>query len=159
MNFRAYDSTTRAWLEAVEQNIGIDAELTLRYCNEIIELAMNKKDSALLGFAYFYLGQTYYCLNDSSNFLSCTSKAISYLAQVQDDIEAITPVRSAETKQLTLSFLPLWKKQNREASVSESTHRFLLCCIFPIRICVPFCPTAWKTQCMHVRISRMKKTE
>lgn len=84
MNFRAYDSTTRAWLEAVEQNIGIDAELTLRYCNEIIELAMNKKDSALLGFAYFYLGQTYYCLNDSSNFLSCTSKAISYLAQVQE---------------------------------------------------------------------------
>ena len=88
-----------------------------------------------------------------------SQKAIDYLAQVQDDIEAITPVRSAETKQLTLSFLTLWEKQNREASVSESTHRFLLCCIFPIRICVPFCPTAWKTQCMHVRISRMKKTE
>lgn len=42
-----------------------------------------------------------------------SQKAIDYLAQVQDDIEAITPVRSAETKQLALSFLPLWEKQNR----------------------------------------------
>lgn len=82
MNFSEYNEIVRQWTNKVTENHGVNAELTLKYCNDIIDYATNINDSKLLGFAYYYLAETYYCLNDGDNYFSSTIKAIEHLKKV-----------------------------------------------------------------------------
>ena len=82
MKFDEYNEIVRKWTCNVIENHGVNAELTLKYCNEILEYATGTGDSKLLGFAYYYLSETYYCLNDGDNYFSTTIKAIEHLEKV-----------------------------------------------------------------------------
>lgn len=84
MDFSEYSDGIRKWTNEVLESRGVDAEQTLKSCNEIIACGVQTKDSKLLGFAYFYAGETYYCLNDNENFFRCITQAITYLDSVQE---------------------------------------------------------------------------
>ncbi len=84
MDFKEYGDVVAAWVDRVYENRGKDAELTLKYCNDIIDYAQKKEDAKLLGFAFYYCGETYYCLNDVDNFFIVISKALSYLQCVKE---------------------------------------------------------------------------
>lgn len=84
MDFSEYSDGIRKWTNEVLESRGVDAEQTLKSCNEIISYGVQTKDSKLLGFAYFYAGETYYCLNDNENFFQCITQAVSYLDTVQE---------------------------------------------------------------------------
>ena len=81
MDYGEYNEAIRAWMKEVQKNRGVNAELTLKYCMDIEQYAMAQNDVKLLGFAYFYSGETYYMLNDGENLFRCITKAITYLDQ------------------------------------------------------------------------------
>ena len=84
MDFREYSDAVRAWTSEVMDNCRVDPERTLKSCNELIACGVQTEDSKLLGFAYFYAGETYYCLNNNENFFDCISKAVTYLENAKE---------------------------------------------------------------------------
>lgn len=79
MDYSEYSDVVRAWIEQVLQNRGMDAGLTLKCCADIEQYARKNNDAKLLGFAYYYFGETYYVLNDGENLFRYITQAISYL--------------------------------------------------------------------------------
>ena len=62
MDFNAYSSEVLEWLEGVRKNRGTDAEKTLMLCKNIRDYAREQDDEKLLGYAYYYSGETYYLM-------------------------------------------------------------------------------------------------
>ena len=67
------------WVEGVLKNRGWDAKQTIAYCKKIEGYAKEKDNKTLLGFAYYYLGETYYGLNDGENLFKYITRAIGCL--------------------------------------------------------------------------------
>ncbi len=84
MDFSAYNGEVREWIQEVLANRGIDAKLTLEYSNKIIGYGEKTDDNRLMGFGYYYCGETYYGLNDGVNFFEEMSKALFYLNQAEE---------------------------------------------------------------------------
>lgn len=83
MDISEYNKIVGTWVKGVLDNRGINAELTLKYCSDIAEFAQQTQDAKLLGFAYYYSGETYYGLNDGENMFRYITKAITYLNQAE----------------------------------------------------------------------------
>lgn len=81
MEFGEYNEAVNAWISEVLHNRGVNAELTLKYCRDIEEYAEKIDDAKLMGFAYYYSGETYYLLNDGIGLFRCITRAITYLDQ------------------------------------------------------------------------------
>lgn len=83
MEFAGRDEKISEWVAGVQKNRGVDAELTLDYCKKIEAYANEKENNALLGFAYYYSGETYYGLNDSEKLFQYISKALTCLDETE----------------------------------------------------------------------------
>lgn len=83
MEFGEYSEAVNAWVNEVLRNRGVNAELTLKYCRDIEQYAGKTDDPKLMGFAYYYSGETYYILNDAGGLFRCITKAIGYLDQAK----------------------------------------------------------------------------
>lgn len=83
MDFSEYNEVVAAWTKEVLRNRGVNAQLTLKYCADIKEYADQTGDAKLLGFAYYYSGETYYVLNDGEDLFRCITRAIGYLDQAE----------------------------------------------------------------------------
>lgn len=81
MEFGEYNEAVNVWISEVLHNRGVNAELTLKYCRDIEEYAEKIDDAKLMGFAYYYSGETYYLLNDGRGLFRCITRAITYLDQ------------------------------------------------------------------------------
>ena len=79
MDFNAYSSEVLEWLEGVRKNRGTDAEKTLMLCKNIRDYAREQDDEKLLGYAYYYSGETYYLLNDVDKLFRNLSCSLPYL--------------------------------------------------------------------------------
>ncbi len=84
MVLKDYNDIVQFWIQEVLNCRGKDAEKTLKYCNDIIQYGMQIADAKLVGFGYYYCGETYYCLNDGNNFYESVTKALSYLDRAQE---------------------------------------------------------------------------
>lgn len=73
------NQAVQSWIQGVLDSFQRDAELTLSYCEDILEFGLEKQDAKLIGFAYYYIAQTYYGLNDGDLFLENITKALAYL--------------------------------------------------------------------------------
>lgn len=58
-----------------------DKKRVLARCADIEAYGQEKKDSRLLGFAFFYQGEAYYAENKIEEMFSCIAKAVGYLNQ------------------------------------------------------------------------------
>lgn len=76
-----YNEQVNTWMNEVLDSRGVSAERTLQCCQNIEQYAQKMNDAGLLGFAYYYSGETYYLLNDGENLFKTGTKAISYLEQ------------------------------------------------------------------------------
>ena len=81
MDFGGYSEAVNAWIKEVLDNRGSNAEQTLKSCFAIEQYALRNNDAKLLGFVYYYCGETYYGLNDGEKLFQYITKAISYLNQ------------------------------------------------------------------------------
>lgn len=79
MEFEGYNEIIKQWTQGVLDTYRKDAELTIKYCNSLIECGNAAEDPKILGFAYYYLAGTLYCLNDCENIFDITIKAIENL--------------------------------------------------------------------------------
>ncbi len=79
MEFEGYNERIKQWTQGVLDTYRKDAELTIKYCNSLIECGTAAEDPKILGFAYYYLAGTLYCLNDCENIFDITIKAIENL--------------------------------------------------------------------------------
>ena len=83
MDFSNYNEIVQQWIDGVLSNINTDAELTLKYCNDIIDYGLKLDDPKLVGFGYFHIAQVYYSLNDGNQFFENISKSLSYLEKAK----------------------------------------------------------------------------
>ena len=67
MEFNEYNESVKNWTNGILDNYRKDAELTIRYCHELIDYGEKTADSKLLGFGYYHLAMILYCLNDYDN--------------------------------------------------------------------------------------------
>ena len=79
MEFEGYSEKIKEWTQGVLDTYRKDAELTIKYCNELIAYGNKLADAKVLGFAYYHLAGTLYCLNDLQNIFDTTVKAIDNL--------------------------------------------------------------------------------
>lgn len=79
MDFNGYSSQVLEWIEGVQKNRGIDAQTTLRLCENIKEYAKKQDDEQLLGYAYYYSGETFYTLNNVDRLFKNISCSLPYL--------------------------------------------------------------------------------
>ena len=84
VNFDNYTDEVNEWRRLVLQSRGIDAAQTLQYSRKIIAYGEQHNDAFLLGFGYYYSGETYFTLNDGSHFFETINRALSYLDQAEE---------------------------------------------------------------------------
>ena len=84
MDVTKYNDIVQYWITQVMENRGKEAELSLKFCKDIVNYGMTVGDHNLIGFGYFYSGETYYLLNDGVHFFEEISKALDYLNKAQD---------------------------------------------------------------------------
>ena len=84
MDNSKYNEIVRSWMQTVEENCMQDAELTLKYCNDIIEYGLKIKDDALVSYGYYYCAVEYYILNDGTHFFESVTNALSYLSTLEE---------------------------------------------------------------------------
>ena len=83
MEFNEYNESVKNWTNGILDNYRKDAELTIRYCHELIDYGEKTADSKLLGFGYYHLAMTLYCLNDYDNIFDIVVRAIDHLEKAQ----------------------------------------------------------------------------
>lgn len=79
MELKGYNEIVQQWIDGVLSNISTDAEITLKYCNDIVDYGSKINDSKLIGFGYFHIAQVYYSLNDGNKFFEYIIKSLSFL--------------------------------------------------------------------------------
>lgn len=84
MEFYEYSDMVQQWISHVLENRQRNAQLTIKYCEDLVEFGAKNEDHKLLGFGYFYMGETYYGLNDGKKFFEIIGKALSHLSQAQE---------------------------------------------------------------------------
>ncbi|WP_028234146.1 GGDEF domain-containing protein [Pseudobutyrivibrio sp. MD2005] len=70
MDVRSYSREIQLLIGDIQKNRGKDSTALIQACDELLAYGKGLKDDALIGYAYFSKGETYYLLNDASNFYS-----------------------------------------------------------------------------------------
>ena len=84
MEYTKYNEIVQNWIKIVEENNHKDAELTLEYCQNIIDYGTKTKDDGLVALGYYHEGVVYYILNDGIHFYEAVTKALSYLSKEEE---------------------------------------------------------------------------
>lgn len=84
MDYKKYNEIVQEWIEIIEENCQKDAELTLKYCKDIINYGKKIEDDSLVALGYYHEGVVYYVLNDGMRFYEAVTNALSYLSKVEE---------------------------------------------------------------------------
>ncbi|MBQ8519425.1 MAG: GGDEF domain-containing protein [Agathobacter sp.] len=84
MDYQKYNETVQEWINIVQENAHKDAELTLKYCEEIINYGKETQEDGLVALGYYHEGIVYYVLNEGMHFYEAVTNALSYLSRVEE---------------------------------------------------------------------------
>ena len=84
MDYKKYNEIVQSWIEVIQENCETDAELTLKYCENIIDYGKKTEDDGLVALGYYHEGVVYYVLNDGVHFYDSVTQALSYLSKVEE---------------------------------------------------------------------------
>lgn len=79
MDKTKYNSHVQGLIDKVIEYVNKDAELALKACCELVEYGSCKDEVSILGFAYYYMANINYYLNDGKLFFETIPNAIKYL--------------------------------------------------------------------------------
>lgn len=82
MDFNEYQNAIQSLINVVVCNRGTDPVKTLCACDKLMEYGKETEDNKILGFAYYYSGETYYQLNDAENFFQNITTSLTYLQRI-----------------------------------------------------------------------------
>lgn len=69
------------WMNRVLESRGTDKGKTLKYCQKIFNVGENTNNDYLMGFAQFYMGETYYILNDVEGLFLNSMNSVDNLSR------------------------------------------------------------------------------
>ncbi len=84
MDYKKYNEIVREWIAIVEENCNKDAELTLKYCQDIIDYGKKIQDDGLVALGYYHEGVVYYVLNDGIRFYEAVTNALSFFSKEEE---------------------------------------------------------------------------
>ena len=84
MNVLAYSREVQLLIGEIQKNRGKDPSALISACDRLLTYGNSMKDDALVGYAHFSKGETYYLLNDASNFYSQMSASIAPMENVKE---------------------------------------------------------------------------
>lgn len=84
MDKSKYSDIVQNWMKLVRENCYSDTELTLKYCDHIIEYGNQIEDDALIGYGYYHKGVIFYERNDGNSFYEAMTNALSHLNKVEE---------------------------------------------------------------------------
>ena len=84
MEILTYSREVQLLIGEIQKNRGKDPEALLSACDQLLDYGKSMKDDALIGYAYFSKGETYYLLNDASNFYSQMIACMAPLEKVKE---------------------------------------------------------------------------
>ena len=84
MNVMGYSREIQLLIGDIQKNRGKDSSALISACDRLLSYGNSMKDDALVGYAYFSKGETYYLLNDASNFYSQMSASIAPLENAKE---------------------------------------------------------------------------
>ncbi len=70
MDIRTYNREVQLLIGEIQRNRGKNPTALLLACDKLLAYGKSMRDDALIGYAYFSKGETYYLLNEASNFYS-----------------------------------------------------------------------------------------
>ncbi|MEH2944266.1 tetratricopeptide repeat-containing diguanylate cyclase [Lachnospiraceae bacterium KK002] len=76
MDFTNYGKEIQAQIEEMMELRYKRGEPYMESCRRLVDVGKEKNDSYLLGFAYYYLAESYLCLNDHQNLMICLAESI-----------------------------------------------------------------------------------
>ncbi|MCR4673399.1 MAG: diguanylate cyclase, partial [Lachnospiraceae bacterium] len=68
MDIGLYRSEIQKLIQDIQESRGKDPKRTIASCKELEQYGLSQNDNALIGFARFSLGETYYLMNDTASF-------------------------------------------------------------------------------------------
>lgn len=84
MDKSKYSDTVQMWMNFVREKCYSDTELTLKYCEQIIEYGNQIEDDSLIGYGYYHKCVVYYEINDGNSFYEAMTNALSHLNKVEE---------------------------------------------------------------------------
>ena len=84
MDVGRYSREVQYLIGEIQKNRAKDSKIVIQACNKLLAYGKGMKDDALIGYAYFSLGETYYLLNDASNFYNQMSACLAPMERVQE---------------------------------------------------------------------------
>lgn len=76
MDFTNYGKEIQAQAEEMMELRYERGEPYMESCRRLVDIGKEKSDPYLLGFAYYYLAESYLCLNDHQNLMLCLAESI-----------------------------------------------------------------------------------
>ena len=84
MDVLTYSREVQLLIGEIQKNRGKDPAALLSACDRLLSYGNSMKDDALVGYAYFSKGETFYLLNDASNFYSQMIASIAQMENVKE---------------------------------------------------------------------------
>lgn len=84
MEITKYEPDVQEWIRIIQENCSTDTELTLAYCNRVIDYGKKTGDDSLIAYGYYYCGVVYYITNDGEHFYDAVAKALSSLNKAEE---------------------------------------------------------------------------
>lgn len=78
MDLENYDKEVQEWLNCVLDARIKDLDRSFLYCNKLIEYGNKHSDSAILGFAHYYISENYYLQNNIKDFSNHLLKSVEH---------------------------------------------------------------------------------
>ncbi|WP_029067590.1 tetratricopeptide repeat-containing diguanylate cyclase [Lachnobacterium bovis] len=82
MNTRDCNDEVKKIVDQILDNRRNDARLTLEYCDKLLKYARKNSNVVAYGLGYYFRSEIYYWLNDSEKFFNDSSKALTYLIEM-----------------------------------------------------------------------------
>lgn len=84
MDYTKYNEVVQKWIHYIEENAQSNTELTLKYCNDLIEYGTEAEDDTLMALGHYYRGLVYYISNEGSLFYEAVTRALTYLTKLEE---------------------------------------------------------------------------
>jgi diguanylate cyclase (GGDEF)-like protein len=78
MDFNEYNEIIKEWIDQVLANHTVKLDVTKEYCKKLIHHGLLNGDSKILGFAYYYLAESYFFENKYNKFIKNLIQGLEY---------------------------------------------------------------------------------
>lgn len=84
MRLEEYDESVIQVVNRIYENKGRDSRRALEYAEQLTAIGKERDDDLLVGYGYYYMGESYYGMNDGKNCFRYITDALHILYHIED---------------------------------------------------------------------------